>query len=379
VLADRFWASVILFHLGVLWTTVRIGRHWPRRLAGSLNPTDWLLAGLGDSFLFGAATVLLGLASSLTPGFTLLRLLCQALFGEGVLLALWVALLHMRSAQLRRALAPAGIAIALLVVYWDAYHHEPHDLQVQHHEVDLSGGRVHGQLRILHLTDIQTPEVGAYEEDALRRGLAESPDMIVFTGDYIHERLAATGKKAAADLREMLHRIDCRAPLGVFATGGDAEVGGCESVFRGSSEVTCLDDRTVHIPLAGGRSLDVIGLTLDTSRGADKARIARLVETAPAADLRLVVGHRPDFVRALARREHVDLALAGHTHGGQVVLPLFGPPLTLSRLPRLYAADLHDYDGVSLHVSRGVGMERGTAPQIRFLCPPEICLLDVTY
>ena len=50
------------------------------------------------------------------------------------------------------------------------------------------------------------------------------------------------------------------------------------------------------------------------------------------------------------------------------------------QIPRRYAAGgLHDYEGIPLHVSRGVGMERGSAPQVRFLCPPEICLLEVTY
>jgi hypothetical protein len=75
----------------------------------------------------------------------------------------------------------------------------------------------------------------------------------------------------------------------------------------------------------------------------------------------------------------VDLARAGHTHGGQVALPFFGPPITLSRLPRRYAGGLNDYQGIPLHVSRGVGMERGTAPQIRFLVPPEVCVVDVRY
>jgi predicted MPP superfamily phosphohydrolase len=75
----------------------------------------------------------------------------------------------------------------------------------------------------------------------------------------------------------------------------------------------------------------------------------------------------------------VDLALAGHTHGGQVVLPLIGPPFTKTRLARRYASGLNDYDGIPIHVSPGVGMERGTAPQIRFLCPPEISVLDVVY
>jgi len=61
------------------------------------------------------------------------------------------------------------------------------------------------------------------------------------------------------------------------------------------------------------------------------------------------------------------------------VLPLFGPIVTASRLPRRYAGDLNDYRGTPLHVSRGVGMERGFSPPVRFLCPPEICLLDVRF
>jgi predicted MPP superfamily phosphohydrolase len=61
------------------------------------------------------------------------------------------------------------------------------------------------------------------------------------------------------------------------------------------------------------------------------------------------------------------------------VLPFFGPIVTASRLPRRYAGDLNDYRGTPLHVSRGVGMERGFSPPVRFLCPPEICLLDVRF
>ena len=64
----------------------------------------------------------------------------------------------------------------------------------------------------------------------------------------------------------------------------------------------------------------------------------------------------------LSESTRVDLALAGHTHGGQVALPFFGPPYTSSPLPRKYAGGLHDYQGTLLHVSRGVGMERGPAP-----------------
>jgi len=72
----------------------------------------------------------------------------------------------------------------------------------------------------------------------------------------------------------------------------------------------------------------------------------------------------------------VDLLIAGHTHGGQVVVPGFGPPLTLTSVPREVAAGgLRELDGRRLYVSRGVGMERGWAPPLRLFCAPEVTLL----
>jgi len=94
--------------------------------------------------------------------------------------------------------------------------------------------------------------------------------------------------------------------------------------------------------------------------------------------VRIAFAHYPRAALALRPNSRVDLVVAGHTHGGQVVLPLVGPPIVLSPLPRSIAAGgLHALDGNALYVSRGVGMERGQAPRIRFLCPPEITVLTL--
>ncbi len=74
-----------------------------------------------------------------------------------------------------------------------------------------------------------------------------------------------------------------------------------------------------------------------------------------------------------------DLLIAGHTHGGQVRLPLIGAIMTLSRIPRRWAAGLTDLPGGGrLLVSRGTGMERANAPRLRFLCRPELVVIDLT-
>ena len=89
----------------------------------------------------------------------------------------------------------------------------------------------------------------------------------------------------------------------------------------------------------------------------------------------IAMGHRPDF--ALGQIE-ADLLVAGHTHGGQVRLPWVGPLLTFSEVPRSWAAGLTDLpDGGRLLVSRGIGHERGHAPRLRFLCRPELVVIDL--
>jgi len=89
----------------------------------------------------------------------------------------------------------------------------------------------------------------------------------------------------------------------------------------------------------------------------------------------IVMGHSPDFALGNVR---ADLLVAGHTHGGQVRLPFIGPVITLSSVPRSWAAGLTELTGGrTLIVSRGIGMERGSAPRLRFLCRPELVIVDV--
>jgi hypothetical protein len=62
------------------------------------------------------------------------------------------------------------------------------------------------------------------------------------------------------------------------------------------------------------------------SSGNEREAMRRLVASVPEGDVRIVIGHQPDYVIPLHEWTRVDLALAGHTHGGQVALPFFGPP-----------------------------------------------------
>jgi uncharacterized protein len=382
---ERFWIAMALFHVTAIALSGRMAASWRDATLCRLPPGAWLmtLARNLARFTVGicgfalAAAVIANLADlpGLRLGSIAGRLMSQGLFGEAPVLAAGLAFWHGKAHRPVRAASLAAVALGLFAVYVDAYHVEPHLLRVRWHVVDRGGGASEVRtIRILHITDIQTPRVGAHEERALRAGLEYRPDLIVLTGDYVQDEMGhPTEERAKHDLLALMGRVHFEAPLGVFATEGDAGLP-CRNVFAGTS-VRCLVDESALVALPGGDTIVLTGLSGRHGRVRDTAWLAALMAKGPSGRHRVFIAHAPDFVDALP--EPVDLVLAGHTHGGQVVIPFFGPPRTASRLPRLYAGGLHDFQGTPLHVSRGVGMERGFAPPVRFLCPPEICLVDL--
>ena len=96
----------------------------------------------------------------------------------------------------------------------------------------------------------------------------------------------------------------------------------------------------------------------------------------PASDrFHIVLRHAPNFALGDVQ---ADLLVAGHTHGGQVRLPWIGPIFTFSTIPRSWATGATRLSGGRwLVVSSGVGLERGSAPRLRFLCRPEIAVIHV--
>jgi hypothetical protein len=373
---SRFLIAAVLFHAGFLGVCLVLFRRWRGR--GSTGPGAWLSVLAMDALrLLVAAVLLASLAAVVGPpgGFTFLRFLAQGLFGETLVLGGLLSALLLAGGPRGLGALGAVLAFSLLGVYVEAYHREPTDLQVRAHVVEL-GRFPERPLRLLHMSDIQTSGIGPYEERVVSEAVAQRPDLIVLTGDYVQPRLSPTRSRATADLRPLLRRLAAAAPLGAYAVRGDVDVD-WPRVFEGTG-IRPLSGESIRMEAPGSRSLTLVGLTSGMSRGNEPLALEKLLSEAPVADVRIVLGHNPNFVANLVDLgAKPDLVLAGHTHGGQVVLPFFGAPYTKTNLPRRYASGLHDYKGLALHVSAGVGMERGAAPQVRFLCPPEICLLEL--
>ena len=101
--------------------------------------------------------------------------------------------------------------------------------------------------------------------------------------------------------------------------------------------------------------------------------LEKALADAPKQSVHVLLSHTPDLIEPAATAG-VDLMLAGHTHGGQVVAPFLGPLVVPSQYGAKYAWGLFDYQGTRMVVTRGVGM---VTPHIRFNCPPEIALLTL--
>ncbi|MEA3309658.1 MAG: hypothetical protein U9Q70_09135, partial [Chloroflexota bacterium] len=98
-----------------------------------------------------------------------------------------------------------------------------------------------------------------------------------------------------------------------------------------------------------------------------------LLSATPPSEPRVLLVHNPDLTEMLPP-VRVDLALCGHTHGGQVRIPLVGAPLVPSCFGQKFVGGLVQGTQTQVYVSRGVG---SISPAVRFNCRPEVTVLRV--
>lgn len=104
--------------------------------------------------------------------------------------------------------------------------------------------------------------------------------------------------------------------------------------------------------------------------------IPKALSAVPKDDLSILLDHYPDDVEEAAR-SGAELYCAGHTHGGQIALPWYGALITLSKFGKRFEAGLFQFEDMWLYVNRGIGMEGGILPRVRFCSRPEITVIDV--
>jgi uncharacterized protein len=293
-------------------------------------------------------------------------------YARVLLLIVFAAVLLRQKQNPRRAVGITFWAIngllTLLVVY--GFYIEPLEVKVTHLQVMVPAGTISQPVRILHLSDTHVERTTRRER--ILPGLIdrEHPDLILLTGDYLNLSYL-DDPTALADAHHLFTQI--HAPLGAYAVQGtvDDPPGLMQRLFEGT-DITILDNQVKEVAVPGG-ALSLVGIR-NTGYWQDQNVLS---QTAPqAAGYRILLYHTPDLIEAAAS-DGIDLYLAGHTHGGQVRLPFYGALVTFSVHGKKYEAGRYQFGSMTAYVSRGLGMEGSIAPRIRFLCPPEVVVIDL--
>lgn len=251
-----------------------------------------------------------------------------------------------------------------------------------------------GPLRLLHVSDVHLVPGQRHRVRFLASLGDLDHDLVVATGDLLG------GQGAESATARALAPLTSGGRPGLVVLGSNDYFG---PVPKSPTAYLTHPERRVHGPrLDTARLVDELGAvgyrtltneaaTVDTAAG--KVAVAgiedphldlevvppveRIRPTDPGARLRLGLVHAP-YRRALDRLVEAghDLLLAGHTHGGQIRVPGVGALVANCDLPLSQVRGLSRHAGAWLHVSAGLGHSR-YAP-VRFACPPEATLLELT-
>ncbi len=253
---------------------------------------------------------------------------------------------------------------------------EPHRIQVTKLTLRTDKWRLAPgtpPLRLLHFGDLHIERITARERQLLELARSLKPDLIVFSGDFLN--LSNVDDPVAW---EHTRQVFCKfkAPLGVYAVTGSPPVDPPQTIGRilDGLPVRWLRQDKVTLDYFG-HAFDLIGVACTHRPHIDGAALDRTID-GPVEKLSILIYHTPDLAPQAAKAG-IDLQLSGHTHGGQVRLPFFGALYTSSLHGKRFEMGRYQVNGMTLYVTRGIGMEGKGAPRVRFLCPPEVVLWEV--
>jgi uncharacterized protein len=240
---------------------------------------------------------------------------------------------------------------------------EPYLLETSHVQLSSPKLRGHQSIRIAHISDLHCDPEPRIESRLVRAVLSEHPDLVVFTGDAINS------PEGLPVLRKCLRAIARKVPTYAVRGNHDVRQWRFIDIFK-KTGVHELDGRGERISV-GDNQVWIGGLAVD-----HESKFADLFAQMPKDIYSVLLYHFPSGVYKIAQNG-ADLFCTGHTHGGQVRLPVYGAIITRSILGKNFESGLYKQDATWVYVNRGLGMEGGAAPRVRFMTPPELTIIDL--
>ncbi|NSW57391.1 MAG: metallophosphoesterase [Armatimonadetes bacterium] len=219
--------------------------------------------------------------------------------------------------------------------------------------------------RIAHLSDLHyDAELSqVILQVALEQVRQARPNLIVLTGDSV------VTTEAIDDCAQYVALLRQIAPVVAVLGNHDewADAGALTSAFQ-KQGVTVLRDRGLRLE-RGGSSIWLAGAGDFWSPG---QHLPTAFVGRREGEFCILLAHNPDHITEAARAG-VDLQLSGHTHGGQIAIPVVGPLVAPSRHGRLYSRGLHLRNETLLYVNRGLA----THPPVRIGSMPEVTIITL--
>jgi hypothetical protein len=249
--------------------------------------------------------------------------------------------------------------------------HGRHELEVTHRTFSIRNlPDAFLNFRLVQISDIHLEEYTEpwFLEEVVRQVNSLSPELVLITGDFVSRGPASdkVAYRAAGIAAEILEGL--KAPQRFACLGNhDVSVGAGHVIapLRAHGTPVLVDSYT---PIQRGQ--DYFWLAGSDDAGTRDPDLSLAVPAAPTAPV-LLMCHEPDYVDHVIhhpRFPYIDVMLSGHTHGGQVRLPVLGP-LILPPMGKKYVEGLFHFGHMQMYVNRGVGT---VGLPLRLNCPAEI-------
>jgi hypothetical protein len=220
--------------------------------------------------------------------------------------------------------------------------------------------------QLLQISDFHIDGMDGLAE-ALRPVLAQlQPDVCVFTGDYRFEDYGPCDR-VYPRMRHVVESISAQHGIyGILGNHDPAEI------------AFALEDLGVRMLVndaaaieKGGQAIWLIGVDDPFDYGCDD--LPGALSAVPPDGFKILLAHAPELYKQASDRG-VRLYLTGHTHAGQIRLPVIGSLKHNAHCPRAYSYGLWRHDRMQGYTSAGVGC---SAVPVRFHCPPEVVLFEL--
>lgn len=268
------------------------------------------------------------------------------------------------------------LVIILIIEVGYFFYVETNDIVITTQEIqDFELQEVLGKLRVIQISDLHIKKIGSREKRLISLINKINPNIIFITGDFVSRNEGIT--PCIEVLKQITEKHLVVAIFGNSDHYHKDKAIDTELLVKGMEEIgmKVLVNESLKLTVKGtipatNHSLYVVGLD-DNYLWYDN--IFKAMNNVPEDSPKILLAHCPNIIEKI-NTKGINLVLSGHSHGGQIVLPLVGALTTSApcNAKKKFISGLYNDGSSNLYVNRGIGT--GGKIPMRLFCKPEITL-----